>query len=53
LTGDESADDLLARADKALYEAKETRGKPRERILEPSNATARALRAPSPTVRTT
>jgi diguanylate cyclase (GGDEF)-like protein len=53
LTGDESADDLLARADKALYEAKETRGTPRERILESSNVTARALRSPTPTVRTT
>jgi diguanylate cyclase len=53
LTDDESADDLLARADKALYEAKETRGVPRERIIESSNATARALRAPTPTVRTT
>jgi len=53
LTGDESADDLLARADKDLYESKENRGKPRERILEPSNATARALRSPTPSIRTT
>ena len=53
LTGDESADDLLARADKDLYEAKVGRGKARERILEPSNATARALRSPTPSVRTT
>lgn len=53
LTGDESADDLLARADKDLYESKEERGKPRERVLEPSNATARALRSPTPSIRTT
>ena len=53
LTGDESADDLLARADKDLYESKENRGKPRERILESSNATARALRSPIPAIPTT
>jgi len=53
LTRDETEDDLLARADKALYEAKKSRGKPRERIIEPSNATARALRAPTPSVRST
>jgi diguanylate cyclase (GGDEF)-like protein len=52
LTGDESSDELLARADKALYESKEERGEPRARILEPSNATARALRSPTPFVRT-
>jgi diguanylate cyclase (GGDEF)-like protein len=53
LTWDESADDLLARADSDLYQSKETRGKARERILESSNATARSLRSPTPSVRST